>query len=166
MSASAALALTLFFFLLFAVPVFYVVFYRSRGQISNHIEGGEVTRASVMEPLEIELIEKELGVVLPDEYAEFLQSERPECIDSTAVIDHAQTIIEMTLEYRRGLDDLPLWPDSYVYVGDESDACPYVIDCSSGRVMKLDKGDFGKLPISEFESFSNFVSSYIEMMRD
>ncbi|MBY6189642.1 SMI1/KNR4 family protein [Microbulbifer agarilyticus] len=166
MSSIAAFFLTIFLFLIFTATVFYFVFYRSKeGGDDERVEGSEAV-VRVMDVSDVKLIEQKLGVVLPKEYADFLLCERPVCIDSTAIIDYAPAIIGATLEYRRGADGLPMWPDSYVYIGDESDACPYVIDCFDGSVMQLDKGDFRKPPISKFERFDDFISFYINVMNE
>ena len=46
-----------------------------------------------------------------------------------------------------------------VYIGDQADACPYVIDTNSGEVAKLDKGNCTLEPIQTHTDFRVFLVS-------
>ncbi len=104
-------------------------------------------------------IESVLGVRLPADYRSFLK--RPcslDVIDDSSVCRDPKLIIEATQEYRSGFSGLPPWPASLVYVGDESDACPYVIDCTTGSFTRTDKGSLKQPPLDEWSSFEAFVT--------
>ncbi len=112
-----------------------------------------------MEMRDIQRIEAALAVSLPNGYRDFLLlSVPPDLPDETTVIRDAGVIIEATLSYRTGFEGLPAWPDHWVYVGDEADACPYVIDCLSGKVIRTDKGNLHRPPLSEHIDFKSFVA--------
>jgi hypothetical protein len=107
---------------------------------------------------DIEKIESVLQVKLPEDFSKFLSKGRTqEVIDDQTVLPDADSFIEATLEYRKGAYGLPPWPASYVYVGDESDACPYVLDCDSGRFFQTHKGNINVGPISGWDSFTAFL---------
>ncbi|MCX2831464.1 SMI1/KNR4 family protein [Microbulbifer thermotolerans] len=163
MSSFCAFIITIFSFLIFFAPVFYFIFIRSddRTDVSLAREEGGVNS---FDDFQVEYVQKELDVKLPKEYVDFVKIDRPFFIDSTALIDDAFVIIELTKRYRLGEDGLPKWPNSYVYIGDEADACPYVIDCQSNKVFKLDKGNVDRPPLLEFDSFQKFIDFYKKMM--
>lgn len=111
-----------------------------------------------MKVSKVQQIESALDVKLPSAYRDFLANRRKDnTVDETTVTDEAEVIIEATLEYRKGFVDLPKWSASEVYIGDESDACPYVLDCESGRVVRLDKGNRERKPLQEWLSFEDFL---------
>lgn len=113
-----------------------------------------------MEKRDIQRIEATLEIALPDGYRDFLASRHATAWpDDTTIIGDADEIIEATLEYRAGFAGLPAWPDHWVYVGDEADACPYVLDCNSARVMRTDKGNLDRAPLSEYGDFASFLAS-------
>ncbi|MCW1926558.1 SMI1/KNR4 family protein [Luteolibacter arcticus] len=102
-------------------------------------------------------IERELAVELPADLRRFLAGTRDDFDpDEVAVLDDAEAMIERTLEYRRGFAGMPPWPESWVYLGDEADACPYCLDCATGRVAQLHKGDAGQEPLGQHESFAAY----------
>lgn len=114
---------------------------------------------TIMTEPEIQSIEQALQVRLPKDYRQFLAADRGEDDpDDTTLEDAPGPIIEATQEYRAGFSGLQPWPDSLVYMGDESDACPYVIDCGSGEVRRLDKGNLVRRPLESFPSFGQFLS--------
>lgn len=103
---------------------------------------------------DIASIETALGVTLPTDYASFLQTMRPEAIDETSVRDDAELIIEFTREYRGSSQ----WPAHLVWIGDEADGSPRVLDCSSGEVFRVEKGNLRKT-WDRHPSFSAFVAA-------
>jgi len=103
---------------------------------------------------DIATIEAALAVTLPPDYARFLQAERPEAIDETSVRDDAELIIGFTREYR----DSSQWPAHLVWIGDEADASPRVLDCISGEVFRVEKGNLRKA-WDRHPSFSAFVAA-------
>jgi SMI1 / KNR4 family (SUKH-1) len=103
---------------------------------------------------DVEAIEVALGVALPADYVRFLQTERPQAIDETTVRDDAELIIGCTHDYR----DSNQWPAHLVWIGDEEDGCPYVLDCISGEVFRLQKGNLRKA-WDKHPSFSAFVAA-------
>jgi hypothetical protein len=109
---------------------------------------------NLLSPSDIASIETALGVTLPADYARFLQTQRPEAIDETSVRDDAELIIGFTREYR----DSNQWPGHLVWIGDEADACPRVLDCISGELFRVEKGNLQKA-WDRHPSFSAFVAA-------
>ncbi|MDB4673644.1 SMI1/KNR4 family protein [Verrucomicrobiales bacterium] len=155
MSSLQAGSLVIGLILLVGGPIIYWIFFKMDKGVEFPIAAVEPPKSLTAN--EIAEIEEALRVTLPQDFVTFLTKGRNNIVDHTTVMDDAATIIEATMDYRGGVEDLPSWPDSLVYIGDEEDACPYVIDSESGRVMHLDKGNFGKPPLSEFVSFSAFL---------
>lgn len=102
---------------------------------------------------DVQAIERALGVTLPSDYAAFLQKDRPGHVDSTTVRDDPELIIGFTQDYRSSNG----WPTHFVWVGDEADGCPYTLDCETGEIFRLQKGNLGKA-WDRHRSFSEFVS--------
>ncbi len=67
-------------------------------------------------------------------------------------------IIERTLEYRNGYCGAPAWPKAMLYVGDESDGCPYALNCDSGELLKTDHGNLERIALERYERFEDFVN--------
>ncbi len=120
----------------------------------------EQTGPPIMTKSEIAKLSESLQVTLPQSYREFLSRARPEEIDDTSLLGDPDIIIEATNDYRRGFVGLPPWPNEYIYLGDEADACPYVLDCITGIVRQLQKGNIDAAPIKTWSSFENFVAFY------
>ncbi|WP_193166299.1 SMI1/KNR4 family protein [Microbulbifer hainanensis] len=165
MSPISSFLLVVVGFLLFAVPIFYFIFFKGSAGANKGVNAiPESPRIVDLE--QVRKIQAELGVTLPPRYIAVLLGDRPDFLDSTAVLDDARQIIDFTLKYRYGAYGLPSWPNSYVYIGDEADACPYVIDCENGNVLRLDKGNISINPLADFETFDNFVEAYREVMEE
>jgi len=144
--------------ILVASPMLWWVFYR----MDAHPAPPHVPREPLKTLLaaDVQRIETALGVSLPKDYAHFLQSDRSDEIDNTTVIDDADLIIELTQEYRQGAYGVaPPWPEHFVYVGDEADACPYALNCMSGELIHFHKGSITSQPIARFGSFSEFLAA-------
>jgi hypothetical protein len=110
-----------------------------------------------MNESEIKNIETSLGVFLPESYRSFLKVERvTDNIDDTTVLADAAIIIESTQEYRNGYFSLKPWPNDLVYVGNEADACPYAIDCTTGKFIRTNNGNLVEKPLAVYESFEVF----------
>jgi hypothetical protein len=106
---------------------------------------------------EIVRIERTLEVELPGALRTFLVEQRDEFDpDDVSVVDDPDAIIDMTKEYRSGFVGLEPWPKTWVYLGDESDACPYYIDCTTGQVARLHKGDVQQKPLDSYPTFVAF----------
>jgi hypothetical protein len=102
-------------------------------------------------------IEQALHVVLPWDYAAFVQQEERPDIDATSVFDDADLVIEQTRAYRAGAYGLRPWPPQLVCIGDEDDASPRVIDCSTGACWRLEKGSLDNA-FERFPTFAAFVA--------
>jgi hypothetical protein len=104
-------------------------------------------------------IERKLEVILPTALRNFLVGNRnafdPDEVEVSITPD---AIIEMTEAYRSGYGRCPPWPKQWVYLGDEGDACPYYVDCETGSIARLHKGDFRTKPLATYESFEDFRS--------
>jgi len=152
-SLQAALVVA-FGFVALAGPALWWIFYRD----GYTAPAGQVNEVSILRMSEhdVRRMEAALQVALPWAYASFLQ-ERGELPDNTTVLDMADIVIACTMEYRAGAYGLPPWPAHLVYVGDEADACPYALDCNTGGVIHLHKGDVTTRPIARFDSFNAFL---------
>ncbi len=115
-----------------------------------------------MNAQDFQTIERELGVKLPDVYRDFQMSRVASSVDTTTVSDDTRFVIERTLEYRRGYGGAPAWPCDVIYVGDEDDACPYALFCSTGRVVQSDHGNLSFKPLSVHSDFGSFVEALEE----
>jgi hypothetical protein len=105
-------------------------------------------------------IERSLDVSLPRAYVEFLTARRGDsALDATEVLDDATAIVNATELYRRGFEGLRRWPRELVYVGDQADACPYVLNCTSGEVMQTDKGNLERPALQRWTSFEAYSYS-------
>jgi hypothetical protein len=116
------------------------------------------TKISPMSESDIRKIEQTLGVALPPAYTKFLGQERPPEMDGVTIFSDPALIISRTTEYREGFGGAPPWPREFVCVGDEDDACPYVLDCSSGMFVQTDHGNLDKKPLVRFASFADFIA--------
>ena len=105
----------------------------------------------ILSATDVEDLERMLGVALPGAYARFLQT-RDRDIDATSLFDDPQLIIEATRDYRAGFSGLPPWPNDMICVGDEADACPYAIDCTTGVCLRVDKGNLSRPPLHHYEN--------------
>lgn len=114
-----------------------------------------------MTEAEIAKIESTLSLRLPPDYRGFLteEAELDGPLDDTTALRDAEAIIEATMEHRQGFAGLAPWPQHWLYVGDEADACPYVLDCQNGRLSRLDKGNRERPPLAEYSSFADFVAT-------
>ena len=108
---------------------------------------------SPLSPADVQAIELALGVALPADFASFLQAPRAGPIDNTTVVDDPELIIGFTQDYRASSG----WPAHLVWFGDEADGCPYTLDCLSGEVFRLQKGNLAKA-WDRHPSFSAFVA--------
>ena len=106
---------------------------------------------------DVQMIEAALGVTLPADYASFLQADRPGQIDNTTVRDDPELIIGFTRDYR----DSSGWPSHFIWVGDESDGCPYTLDTLTGEIFRLEKGNPAKA-WDRHPSFSGFVEKNLQ----
>jgi hypothetical protein len=141
----------------FGSLIFYFIF---RSDPSSEPDPSAWGPIEPMSAEDIDKIESTLQVKLPQDFAEFLRKGRSQdVIDDQTVLPDGASFIEATLEYRKGPYGLPPWPPAYLYVGDESDACPYVLDCDSGRFFQTHKGNINAEPISTHASFSAFVET-------
>jgi hypothetical protein len=107
---------------------------------------------------DIQKIEESLGVRLPLACTTFLKLPRPEGIDEVTVLADPELIIQRTQLYRTGVGGAAPWPSEFVYLGDESDVCPYALDCSSGVIVQTNRGSLGRKPLARYSSFTDFIA--------
>lgn len=106
---------------------------------------------------QIRILEDSLSLKLPADYRRFLTEDPGEdLLDDTTVMRDVDAIIEATLDYRKGFEGLPPWPSHWLYMGDEADACPYVLDCLTGELIRTDKGHLNREPLTRYPSFQHF----------
>lgn len=126
--------------------------------VTNHNEVDAAPR--LLAAADVDRIERTLDVSLPQEYRKALLEARPAHVDQTSLLDDADQIIGWTKDYRNGFAGLAKWPADYVYIGDEADACPYVISCKTGEILKLDRGNIDTKPIRSFQTLSALFDSF------
>jgi len=110
---------------------------------------------------QLRTIESSLGVALPDVYkSEMTAFPWPAFQGSSeaSLWDDPTQIVEQTLEYRSGFGGAPPWPAEFVVIGDEDDACPYAINCTTGRIIQTDHGNLKNPPLQEFDQITDLVS--------
>jgi len=56
------------------------------------------------------------------------------------------------------LEVRPPWPTEFVVIGDEDDACPYALNCTTGRIIQTDHGNLKKAPLQEFDDMARLVA--------
>jgi hypothetical protein len=109
---------------------------------------------------ELRAIESSLGITLPHEYKTAMAAYPWPAFQGSqeaSLWDAPAPIIEQTLEYRSGFGGAPPWPAEFVVIGDEEDACPYALKCTSGRIMQTDHGNLNKAPLQEFDGIKELV---------
>lgn len=136
-------------------PILWWIFYRMDEHSSFPSAPDVPPRA--MSAADIARIEHALDVVLPVDYAACVQREDRGDIDATSVWDHADLVIEQTLEYCAGANGPPPWPPQLVCIGDEDDACPRVLDCEAGACWRLERGSLDAC-FDRFDSFTAFIN--------
>jgi SMI1/KNR4 family protein SUKH-1 len=149
-TSAALLVVGLILVLVFGLPGLWWIFYRMDAThvVKNNTDTEILPKLLTAD--DIKKIESVLGLSLPNEYLDALTKPRSSMLDGTTMLDSAEQIIESTLLYRNGFSGLPKWPSELIYFGDEADACPYAINCESGVVIKLDKGNIEKEPLAKF----------------
>jgi len=157
MSSLAAASLVIGLMLIIGGPLLYWVFYKMDSP--SFPEDLVRSDRSTVNNKGIGLIETSLGVKLPKQYIHALGS-ADLILDNVSLLDKAESIIEATLLYRKGLGELEPWPEYLVYIGDEADASPYILSCDDGSVIRSDKGDITRPPITEFKEVNEFLSSF------
>lgn len=142
-------------------PALYWVFFKMDSSPADSPMPTEAIRP--FSDSDVARIESGLNVRLPDDYATFLTQDRSEAtVDDTTALSDADAIIAATQEYRRGFAGLPPWPHFYIYIGDETDACPYALDTASGRVIRMDKGNLDRAPLAQYPTFTAFSASFAD----
>jgi hypothetical protein len=110
---------------------------------------------------QLQMIESTLNVVLPEAYKQVMASYPwPAYQGSTeaSLWDDPSAIVEQTQAQRAGFGDSPQWPQNFVVIGDEDDACPYALDCATGRIVQTDHGNLKVQALAEFLSIAELVA--------
>ena len=94
-----------------------------------------------MKDKDLSSIEKALGLVLPASYKSVFIGGPIEDHRELGLFDDPELIVARTEEYRTGFGGAPKWPSHLVYVGDQEDACPYILDSITGVIVQSDHGD-------------------------
>ena len=155
MSSLAAASLVIGILVLIGGPALYWIFFKM--DAGPRIEPVSQGAFKPLKKEEIEKIESLLEVTLPKSYVDFLMSDEKHSVDDTTVLTGYHTIIDATLEYRKGFENLTPWPNPLIYLGDEADASPYVLDTSNGSVKRYPKGEITKEPFESYESFEDLL---------
>lgn len=106
-------------------------------------------------------IESSLAVQLPENYRTLLSGPTCPVLGETGLFDDPSLIIARTLEQRSGYGGAPAWAKQFVYVGDQEDACPYALDCGSGRVVQTDHGNLAAEPLKLYRSIDELASELL-----
>lgn len=165
MSSFAAASLVIGILVVVGGPLLWQVFFRmdSGPDVPRDPSADDPTP---MSEEEVARIESELQVAIPSSLRTFLLTKRnTEEVDYGTVAGSPEGFIEMTKEYRTGFVGLPPWPKEWLYLGDASDACPYVVDCITGRMFQLHKGDLRQRRLEEWDSFDEFIAEMISISR-
>lgn len=160
MSSLNAALLVIGLLLLFGVPALWWVF--TRMDNPPHAPAPDPLPTDPITSEEANRIEEALHVKLPSSYREFLTSPRTADIDGQSVFADADSVIAATLYHRNGSGGSTPWPTNLIYIGDEADVCPYVLDTRTGEVVRTDKGNLARVPLNRFASFEEFLSSLAE----
>jgi hypothetical protein len=165
MSSIAAASLVIGILVGVGGPILWWIFFR----MDSHADFAQDTSADDPTPMteaEVAQVESELQVIVPSSLRKFLLSERnTDDVDYGTVAGSPEGFIEMTKEYRAGFVGLPSWPKEWLYLGDAGDACPYVIDCMTGKMFELDKGDLRRKRLQTWDSFDAFIAEMISISR-
>ena len=111
---------------------------------------------------ELQALEEALGIYLPGGYKSFLKADRDAFageIGNQTIFDDVDQIVGFAYEYRKGFTSCPPWPKNYIYVGDEMDACPYVLNTETEELIRTNKGWVNDKPLEKWNSFSDFIHS-------
>ena len=114
-----------------------------------------------MTPQQLQTIESSLGVLLPEQYKKVMASYPwPAFQGSTeaSLWDDPDAIIEQTTAQRAGFGGTPSWPTQFVVIGDEDDACPYALDCATGRIIQTDHGNMRLAALADYASIVELLS--------
>jgi hypothetical protein len=111
-----------------------------------------------MTSTDLDKIEQTLGLRLPADYRTLMTGDSADRLVNSGLFTDAGKVIERTLEQRNGFGGAPPWPARFVYLGDQEDACPYALDCTSGRVTHSDHGRLDSA-LGTFESVSLLAQS-------
>lgn len=113
---------------------------------------------------DIKQIEARLGITLPLAYSNFLKARHNHpLIDDTTIMCDINSIVEDTLMWRHERNS---WPNRWLCIGDEADACPYALDCENGRLIRTDKGNPTAPPLDEYENFEAFLREYQKSIQE
>ena len=137
-------------------PILWWIFFRMDEHSS--FPSAPDTPPRAMTAADVARIEQALDIVLPCDYAAFVQREVRNAVDTTSVWDDADLVIEQTRAYRAGAYGQRPWPPQLVCIGDEDDACPRVVDCSTGACWRLEKGSLDQA-FQRFDNFQHYLSS-------
>lgn len=159
MSSFAAASLVIGILVLVGGPLLWWVFFRmeSDPKADPHQPPPEPPRPMTLQ--EVASIEEALEVTLPKAYRSFVTSPRDfDEVDESSINSDPAFVIEATMVHRNGVAGLRPWPHDLVYIGDEADACPYVIDCATGKISRLHKGNLDTPPLKTFASFEKLLA--------
>ena len=132
---------------------------RSSGKPQNH------ERFIAMSDEDLNRIETALQVRLPETYRSVMLTLPAGRYDGYSLHEDASMIADRTNEQRSGYAGGQPWPQQYVYIGDEDDACPYALDCETGAVIYADHGNLAK-PLARFDSVTEFVARLERGLKD
>lgn len=107
---------------------------------------------------DLERIEHELGLRLPESYRAAMLELPPGRYDGYSFHEEPALIVKRTHEQRAAHAGRQSWPHHYVYIGDEDDACPYALDCVTGSVIRTDHGNLAQ-PLERFGSVAELLKS-------
>ena len=115
-----------------------------------------------MKSKELEAIEQALGVRLPAAYHDAMcGSDAPSLVEA-GLFGNPDLVVSRTKEQRRGFGGASAWPQEFVSIGDQEDACPYALDTISGSIIQTDHGSLDSPPLARFSDFGKLVTELLE----
>jgi len=119
---------------------------------------------------EVAKIEHALGEPLPAAYREtLLDYPFPGYCgsDDFPLFDRAEALIELNRQYHEGYADIPPWPESLLFVGDDGAASTYAIDRADPqlRVVLLDHGHPDRI-LESYDRFDLWLADLAETFGD
>ncbi|MDQ8183870.1 SMI1/KNR4 family protein [Pelagicoccus sp. SDUM812005] len=160
MSDLAAASLVIGILVLVGGPALYWIFFKDGTDYTEH--NAATDEPTPLKQKEVDEIERSLAVTLPRSYSAFLQSENRRGIDDTTILSNAELIISFTEDYRKGFESVDPWPSNLVYIGDEGDATPFILDTNDGFIRRHPKGYITKKPFESYDSFDSFLNEMEE----
>lgn len=121
---------------------------------------------------DLDKIEKELEIKLPESYRLVMENDLPTALKGNSnfdLWDNPDVLIKRNIELRKGDSGFKQWPNKLFFIGDPLTACGNAIDLSSqdSPVWWVDHCDLDGKGSGEISpSFKNWVETYLTDIRN